>query len=139
MKTHSPKKEEIRREWYFFDAKEEILGRLATRVAQVLMGKQKPYFVRHLDCGDFAVVVNADKVKVSGKKEKQKNYYHHSGYSGGLKITPLGKMRQVHPERIIEHAVAGMLPDNKLKKGMMKRLKIFVGEEHPHKEKFKNF
>ncbi|MDP3954795.1 MAG: 50S ribosomal protein L13 [bacterium] len=136
MTTYSTKTQDIKREWHLFDADDKILGRLATELAEVLMGKNKVYFARHLDIGDFVVVINAKKVKVTGKKEKAKIYYHHSGYPGGLKETPLGKMRQEHPERIIEHAVSGMLPKNKLRDKMMARLKVFAGEEHSFKDKF---
>ncbi|MDP3888467.1 MAG: 50S ribosomal protein L13 [Candidatus Curtissbacteria bacterium] len=135
MTTYSTTPKDIIRNWQFFDAKGQILGRLSTRIAQALMGKNKPYFVRHLDCGDFVVVINAKDIKVTGKKEKEKIYYHHSGYSGGLTATPLETIRAKNPARIIEHAVSGMLPDNKLKKGMMVRLKAFAGEEHPYGNK----
>ena len=137
MKTHSPKAKEIKREWHLIDAQDKILGRLATQIAQLLMGKNKPYFARHLDCGDYVVVVNAKEVKVTGKKEKQKIYYHHSGYPGGLKETPLWMLREKHPERIIIHAVSGMLPKNKLRARMLERLKVQVEEEHPYEDKFK--
>ena len=137
MKTHSPKAKEIKREWHLIDAQVKILGRLATQIAQLLMGKNKPYFTRHLDCGDYVVVVNAKEVKVTGKKEKQKIYYHHSGYPGGLKETPLWMLREKHPERIIIHAVSGMLPKNKLRARMLERLKVQVEEEHPYEDKFK--
>jgi len=137
MKTHSPKAKEIKREWHLIDAQDKILGRLATQIAQLLMGKNKPYFARHLDCGDYVVVINAKEVKVTGKKEKQKIYYHHSGYPGGLKETPLWMLREKHPERIIIHAVSGMLPKNKLRARMLERLKVQVGEEHPYEDKFK--
>lgn len=137
MSTYSPKKEEIKREWHLFNAQGEVLGRLSTQIAQFLMGKNKPIFVRHLDIGDHVVVVNAEKITVTGKKEKNKKYYHHSGYPGGLKITPLEKMRKEHPERIIIHAVSGMLPQNKLRDRMLLRLHVFSGDEHPFKDKFK--
>lgn len=138
MPTYSTKEKEIKRFWRLLDAQEQILGRLATKVASFLMGKNKPYFTRHLDCGDWVVVVNAEKIQVSGRKEKQKIYYRHSGYPGGLKEIPLERLRSEHPERIIEHAVSGMLPQNKLKKGMLKRLRVFVGEEHPYGDKIKD-
>lgn len=137
MKTHTTKPTEIKRLWHLFDARGKVLGRLATQIAEILMGKQKPYFARNVDCGDFVVIVNADKVQVTGRKEQNKIYYHHSGYPGGLKATALKEVRQKHPERIIEHAVSGMLPNNKLKKEMLKRLKVFAGEEHPYKDKIK--
>lgn len=131
-KTYSAKSSDIRREWHIIDASNEVLGRLATRIAGLLMGKQKPMFVRHLDVGDFVVVINADKVRVTGNKAKQKMYYHHSGYPGGMKSVSLEKMMQTYPNRVIEHAVKGMLPKNKLSAGMMKRLKVYSGDSHPH-------
>lgn len=136
-KTKPTKAKEIKREWHLVDAKDQVLGRLATQIAQLLMGKNKPYFTRHLDCGDYVVVINAKEVKVTGKKEKQKIYYRHSGYPGGLKETPLWMLREKHPERIIINAVFGMLPKNKLRKGMLVRLKVQPGGEHPYQDKFK--
>lgn len=135
--TPATKITDIKRNWHLVDAKDKVSGRLATEVARLLMGKNKTYFVRNLDCGDYVVVVNAQEVKFTGKKEKQKMYYRHSGYPGGLRAIPVERMRKEHPERIIEHAVAGMLPQNKLKDGMLKRLKVFAGEEHPYGNKFK--
>lgn len=134
--TPSTKINDIQRSWHLLDAKGQVLGRLATKVVELLMGKNKPYFVRHLDCGDYVVVVNAQEVLLTGKKEKQKMYYRHSGYPGGLRAIPVERMRKEHPERIIEHAVAGMLPQNKLKDRMLKRLKVFAGEKHPYQDKF---
>lgn len=131
-KTYSVKASDIERKWHVIDASDEVLGRLATRIAGLLMGKHKPMFVRHLDVGDFVVVINADKVRVTGNKAKQKMYYHHSGYPGGLKSVSLEKMMQTHPNRVIEHAVKGMLPKNRLSAGMMKRLKVYSGDSHPH-------
>lgn len=136
MKSNSTKASEIERKWYIFDAKGEILGRLATQIAIALMGKNKPYFVRHLDCGDHVVVINAFEVAVTGRKEKQKMYYRHSGYPGGLKTTALEDVRRQHPERIIESAVRGMLPINKLRDRMLLRLHVYAGSEHPYTEKF---
>jgi len=136
MLTHSPKQTEIKRAWHLIDANGEILGRLSTKIATLLMGKAKPYFVRHLDCGDYVVVINASQVEVSGKKEKQKKYFRHSGYPGGFKEIPLERMRREHPERIIEHAVSGMLPQNKLHDQMMKRLKVFAEKKHSFEDKF---
>jgi large subunit ribosomal protein L13 len=133
MKTYSVKASDIKREWHVIDASDEILGRLATRVARLLMGKHKPLFCRNLDVGDFVIVLNADKVRVTGNKARQKMYYRHSGYPGGLKSISLGKMMQTYPTRAIEHAVKGMLPKNKLNARMMKRLKVYAGDEHPHK------
>jgi large subunit ribosomal protein L13 len=132
MKTYSTKVSDIKREWHIIDASDEVLGRLATRIANLLMGKHKPLFCRNLDVGDFVVVINADKVRVTGNKIKQKMYYRHSGYPGGLKSISLEKMMQTHPTRVIEHAVKGMLPRNKLNARMMKRLKVYAGDTHPH-------
>jgi len=132
MKTYSIKVSDIKREWHIIDAKDKILGRVATEIARLLMGKHKPLFARNMDVGDFVVVINADKFKVTGNKMKQKMYYRHSGYPGGLKTTRMDKVMEKHPTRIIEHAVKGMLPQNKLKARMMKRLKIYAGEAHPH-------
>jgi large subunit ribosomal protein L13 len=131
-KTYSVKASDIEREWHVINASDEVLGRLATRVAGLLMGKHKPIFSRHLDVGDFVVVINADKVRVTGNKARQKMYYRHSGYPGGLKSVSLEKMMQTHPNRVIEHAVKGMLPRNKLNADMMKRLKVYSGDSHPH-------
>ncbi len=132
MKTYVVKASDIKREWHVIDAADEVLGRLATRVANLLMGKHKPLFSRNLDVGDFVVVVNAGKVRVTGRKTKQKMYYRHSGYPGGLKSTSLEKMMEAHPTRVIEHAVRGMLPKNRLRAPRMKRLKVYAGEEHLH-------
>ena len=132
-KTYSTKASDIKREWHIIDASDKVLGRLATRIAGLLIGKHKPMFSRHLDVGDFVVVINAEKVRVTGNKEKQKMYYRHSGYPGGLKSTNLEGMRETHPTRIIEYAVKGMLPQNKLRAKRMKRLRIHVGDAHPYK------
>jgi len=132
MKTYSTKASEIERQWHIIDASDKILGRLATQAARLLMGKHKPTFCRHLDVGDFVVVINAEKVRVTGNKAKQKLYYRHSGYPGGLKSVSLEKMMQDNPTRVIEHAVKGMLPHNRLSASIMKRLKVYVGEAHPH-------
>ncbi|HUV45272.1 MAG TPA: 50S ribosomal protein L13 [Dehalococcoidales bacterium] len=132
MKTYSIKASDIKREWHIVDAEDQILGKLATRIARLLMGKHKPLFSRNMDVGDSVVVINADKVRVTGNKEKQKMYYRHSGYPGGLKTTSLERMMQTHPNRVIEHAVKGMLPKNRLQARMMKRLRVFVGDSHPH-------
>jgi len=132
MKTYSTKVSDIKREWHVVDASDEVLGRLSTRVAGLLMGKHKPLFSRNMDVGDFVVVINAAKIRVTGNKAKQKMYYRHSGYPGGLKSISLEKMMQTHPTRVIEHAVKGMLPHNKLNAGRMKRLKVYAGDTHPH-------
>ncbi len=132
MKTYSVKASEIKREWHVIDASDKILGRMATGIARLLMGKHKPMFSRHLDTGDFVVVVNAGKVRVTGNKAKQKLYYRHSGYPGGLKSISLEKMLKTRPDRVIEHAVKGMLPKNRLGNSMIKKLKIYAGDSHPH-------
>lgn len=131
------KQSEIKRAWYLFDAKEQILGRMAIEIAKLLTGKNKPYFVRHLDCGDYVVVINAKKIKVTGKKEQQKTYGHFSGYPGGLKNKTLGQLRKENPQRIIIEAVMGMLPNNKLRDRMLTRLYVFADEKHPYENKFK--
>ena len=132
MKTYSAKPSEIEREWHVIDASEKVLGRLATQVASLLMGKHKPMFSPNLDTGDFVVVINAEKIRTTGSKAKQKLYYRHSGYPGGLKSTSLEKMMQTHPARVIEHAVKGMLPHNRLGAKMVKKLKVYTGDTHPH-------
>lgn len=124
--------------WHLLDANEQILGRLASQVAQLLMGKHKPGFNRYHDQGDYVVVINADKIKTTGKKEEQKLYDSFSGYPSGLKQTPLKEVRRKKPAFIIEHAVSGMLPKNKLKPSMLSRLKIYLDDQHPYADKFKN-
>ena len=131
-KTYSTKASEIVREWHLIDASDKILGRLSTQIANLLMGKHKPIFSRHLDTGDYVVVINAEKVSVTGNKAKQKLYYRHSGYPGGLKSISLEKMMENHPARVIEHAVKGMLPHNRLGAEMLKKLRVYVGDAHPH-------
>lgn len=132
MRTTSVKPKDIDKKWYVVDAKDQIVGRLATDIARVLRGKHKPSFVPHLDCGDNVVVVNADKIKFTGNKLRDKNYYRHTEFIGGIKATPAGEMLAKHPERVIEHAVWGMLPHNKLGRKVIKNLKVYAGEEHPH-------
>jgi large subunit ribosomal protein L13 len=132
MKTYSTKASEIKRQWQVIDASGKILGKLATQAASFLMGKHKPIFSRNLDTGDFVVITNAEKVQVTGNKTKQKLYYRHSGYPGGLKSISLEKLLQTNPTRVIEYAVKGMLPKNRLRAGMMKRLRVYAGEAHPH-------
>jgi large subunit ribosomal protein L13 len=132
MKTYSTKASEIERQWHVIDASDKILGKLATEAAKLLMGKHKPTFSRHLDTGDFVVVINAAKVRVTGKKAEQKLYHSHSGYPGALKSVSLERMMATHPTRVIEHAVKGMLPHNRLGAKMLKKLKVYAGEEHPH-------
>ncbi len=132
MKTVSMRAEDVRRSWYVVDAENQTLGRLASAIASRLRGKHKPEFTPHVDTGDYIIVVNADKVHVTGNKESGKIYYRHSGYPGGIKGTSLGRMRETHPERIIEKAVKGMLPRNPLGRAMFKKLKVYAGASHPH-------
>ncbi len=132
MATPIPKKGEVIRKWHLVDANGKTLGRLASRVAILLRGKHKPTFTPHMDVGDFVVVVNADKVALTGNKWKQKLYIHHSGYPGGLKSISAEKMKEKKPERLITMAVQGMLPKNKLGRRLLKKLKVYSGEAHPH-------
>ena len=132
MKTFSLKNSEVSRDWVVFDASDKILGRFATKIADKLRGKDKPTFTPHVDGGDFVVVINADKVKVTGNKADQKKYYKHSLYPGGLKEKSFKEVLESNPERIIENAVKGMLPKNKLGKSIIKKLKVYSGSEHPH-------
>lgn len=132
MKTFSTKASDIERGWHVIDASGQVLGTVATRAANLLMGKHKPIFCRHLDTGDHVVVINADKVRVTGNKIKQKTYYRHSNYPGGLKAVTLEQVLQTDPARAIEHAVKGMLPHNRLEAKMLKRLRVYTGNEHPH-------
>ena len=128
MKTYSVKASEIKRACHTIDASDKILGKVATQAAQLLMGKHKPMYCRNLDVGDFVVIINADKVRVTGDKAKQKTYYRHSGYPGGFKSVTYEELMQTHPTRIIEHAVKGMLPHNRLGNQMIKKLKVYVGQ-----------
>lgn len=137
MSTNVVSAKEIKRQWHLVDAKSKTLGRLASDVAQVLMGKNKPNWVPYLDMGDFVVVVNADKVKVSGKKETAKKYYRHSGYPGGLRTETLSEVRAKKPEELIRHAVGGMVPKTKLGRQIIKKLHIYAGTEHPYKRQLK--
>ncbi len=132
MKTYSTKASEIERGWHVIDATDQVLGRLATRVTRLLMGKHKPIFTRNLDTGDYVLILNAEKIRVTGNKAKQKVYYRHSGYPGGLKTITYEKLMETKPTRIIEHAVKGMLPHTKLGNSMMKKLRVYVGDTHPH-------
>ncbi|MCL4368867.1 MAG: 50S ribosomal protein L13 [Actinobacteria bacterium] len=132
MKTYSPKASEIVRRWHVIDASGQTLGRLATQIAQLLKGKHKPMYAPHMDVGDFVVVVNAEKVRVTGDKLEQKQYYRHSGYPGGIRSVSLGTQLQTHPTRVIEHAVRGMLPHNALGRAMYRKLKVYAGPTHPH-------
>lgn len=132
MTTTIVKKSDLNPKWYIVDAKDKILGKIATRIADTLRGKGKPIFAPHMDCGDFVIVINADKVKLSGKKTDEKLYYTHSGYPGGFKSRPAKEILKTKPTQIIELAVRGMLPRNKLRKGFMQKLKLYAGETHPH-------
>lgn len=137
-KTTKPTKVgEIKRTWHIIDLQDKILGRISTDIAKLLMGKSKTYFTRNLDCGDYVVVINAKKVKVTGKKEGQKMYYRYSGYPGGLNMRTLADVRGKKPLEVISHAVKGMLPQNRLRDTMLKRLFIFADGNHPYADKFK--
>lgn len=131
-KTYSAKPVEVQRKWFIVDAEGKTLGRLATTIAATLRGKHKPTYTPHIDTGDFVVVINAEKVRVTGNKEVQKNYYRHSNYPGGLKTTSLKELRARYPERIIENAVRGMLPGSNLGRQQLKKLKVYTGATHPH-------
>ncbi len=122
----------IERKWYFFDAKDEVLGRLSTKAATILRGKNKVEFENYLDCGDYVVIINAKKVKLTGKKEEQKRYYKHTGYIGNLKTTTVPELRESKPEQLIINSVYGMLPSNKLRDDFMSRLKVYGEGKHPH-------
>ncbi len=137
MKTYQPKENEIKRNWHLINANDEILGRLATKIAILLTGKDKSVFSRHMDVGDYVVVINAEKVAVTGRKASQKMYRTHSGYPSGFKQKTYDMVMDTHPERIIEHAVSGMIPDNRLKKERMSRLKVVVGDVNPFEKEFK--
>ncbi len=132
MRTTSISPASVRRDWVVVDAAGQTLGRLATQIAEVLRGKNKPYFVPYMDCGDFVVVTNADKVNLTGRKWDQKNYYYHSGYVGGIKTTSAEDMKSKAPDRLIRFAVLGMLPKNKLRKRFLRKLKIYKDATHPH-------
>lgn len=130
--TYAASAHNVEREWFIVDATDKVLGRLATRIATVLRGKHKPSFTPHVDTGDFVVVINADKIALTGQKADQKYYKWHTGYPGGYRTRTYKQMLEKHPERILEHAVKGMLPKNKLGRQMFKKLKVFAGSEHPH-------
>ncbi len=132
MKTHIAKKEDINRKWFIIDAKNKVLGRMATQVANKLRGKDKSIFSPHMDCGDFVIIINSDKVKLTGNKWSRKMYQRHSGFPGGFKEETAETLHKKKPTKIIELAVSGMLPKNKLRKVFMEKLKIYSGEEHPH-------
>lgn len=136
MKTFSPTPKDVKREWHLVDANDQILGRLCTKIAGLLMGKGKATFSTHMDMGDFVVVINAEKIMVSGRKAQQKVYITHSGYPGGFKSKKYSMVMEQHPERIIEHAVAGMLPINRLRDPRMLRLKVVAGSKNPYANEF---
>lgn len=132
MKTYTPKADEIERHWFVVDADGKTLGRIATEIARVLRGKHKPMYTPHLDTGDHVVVVNAEKVQLTGNKAAQKTYFRHSGYMGGEQHIPFARMLANHPERVVEMAVKGMMPKNALGRHMAQKLKVYAGPEHPH-------
>jgi large subunit ribosomal protein L13 len=132
MKTFVPKKNEIERKWWLIDADGKVLGRLATEISILLQGKRNPEFVKFMDSGDFVVVINAEKVKVTGKKLEQKKYYSHTGYPGGIKEKTLKELLEKNPEEVVRKAVHGMIPKNKLGRAMYKKLKVYTGPDHPH-------
>ena len=132
MRTFTAKNENIEHEWYVVDAAGQTLGRLASRIAPILKGKHKPTYTPYVDCGDYVIIVNADKVRVTGRKLDQKFYYRHSGYPGGVKSISLRHQLDKYPERVLEAAVRGMMPKNKLGRRMMKKLKVYAGDSHPH-------
>tara|TARA_B000000475_G_C15846868_1_gene386351 strand:- start:285 stop:722 length:438 start_codon:yes stop_codon:yes gene_type:complete len=132
LKTFTLKAKDIKKNWYLIDAENQVLGRISSKIAQLIRGKGKPEFTPHLDMGDFVIVINADKVKVSGNKEKNKKYWHHTGFPGGQRETNLSDMRKEFPDRIITNAVKGMLPHNRLGRKMLKNLKVYADANHPH-------
>ena len=132
MKTYMPTASKIERKWYVIDAADQTLGRLATQIATVLRGKHKPIYTPYLDTGDYVIIINAEQVKVTGKKLEEKIYWHHTGWIGGQKKTTLKRMLQIHPERVVEHAVKGMLPKGPLGRQMYRKLHVYAGPEHPH-------
>ena len=132
MRTWTVRPGDIDRKWYIVDAEGKVLGRLATEIANVLRGKNNPQYTPHADCGDHVIVINADKVAVTGRKEDQKIYYRHSGYAGGIKSITLRDQREKFPERILEAAVKGMMPKNPLCRKMLSKLKVYAGSDHPH-------
>ena len=133
MKTYTLKAGDLDPKWVMLDADGQVLGRLASQVAQILRGKHKPNFVPHLDNGDFVVIVNAEKIRLTGKKAEAKSYFRHTGYPGGVKFTSFREMIEKHPDRVIQKAVKGMLPHNSLGAKMLKKLKVYSGTDHPHK------
>ncbi len=132
MGTYTPKAKEIERSWYVVDAEGKVLGRMAVEVARILKGKHKPQYATHMDVGDYVIIVNADKVQLTGNKLEKKIYYKHSGYPGGLKETPYKDLMEKRPEFVVRKAIRGMLPHNRLGRAMLTKLKVYAGPEHPH-------
>ena len=132
MKTYLAKKNEVRADWYYVDASGKVLGRLAARIARMLMGKHKPQYTPNVECGDYVVVINAEKIRLTGNKAQTKTYQRYSYHPGGQKVIPFGTMLQRHPQRVIQEAVRRMLPKNKLATQMLSKLKVYAGSEHPH-------
>ncbi|XQM00778.1 50S ribosomal protein L13 [Slackia exigua] len=132
VKTYYAKPQEVEREWVLIDATDQVLGRVATKAATILKGKNKPQYTPHVDTGDFVIIINAEKIRVTGTKVTSKEYYRHSGHPGGLKKETFQEAMEKHPERVIEHAVKGMLPKNTLGRAMGMKLKVYAGAEHPH-------
>ncbi len=132
MKTYHQKPAEAQRDWYVVDATDQVLGRLATQIATLLRGKHKPTYTPSTDGGDFVIVINCEKIKITGKKADQKIYYRHTGYPGGLKATPYKMMLAKHPDRILRNAVKGMLPKNRMGRHLLTKLRIYAGPRHPH-------
>jgi large subunit ribosomal protein L13 len=132
VRTYTPKPADVQRQWHVIDATDVVLGRLASQAAILLRGKHKPYYAPHLDTGDFVVIINADKVALSGKKREQKKAYRHSGYPGGLRAVSYGDLLDKHPERAVEKAIKGMLPKNSLGRKMFGKVKVYAGPNHPH-------
>jgi len=133
VRSYIARPDEVQREWYVVDATDKTLGRLASEIARILRGKHKPIYTPHVDCGDFVIVVNADKVRVTGRKLDQKMYYRHSGYPGGLTSISLRDQLDRHPERVLQAAVRGMLPKNRLGRRMIKKMKVYASPDHPHR------
>lgn len=132
MKTYIAKPQEVDKKWYIIDAENKVLGRIATVIADKLRGKTKPIFAPHMDCGDFVIVINAEKVKLTGNKEEKKVYSKHSGYPGGYREIKAGRLLELKPTKLLEFAVKGMLPKNRLRNELMKKLKLYAGNVHPH-------
>lgn len=130
--TQSPSPADVERSWFVVDAAGKVLGRVASQVAHVLRGKHKPIYAPHVDTGDFVIIVNAEQVELSGRKRDVKRYYRHSGYPGGIRSVTAGRLLQTHPERVLEGAIRGMLPKNPLGRKMLRKLKVYAGEKHPH-------